>query len=91
MTLLAQAREMLANAVGPVAMEMVELMRDEMPHQLAQVVAMYLITGLVGGVRGMRIGPIQLGTGNPHAGRMVMAHETVQPMMWMVECATEVE
>ncbi len=85
------AREMLANAVGPLAMEMVELMRDEVSHQLAQVVAMNLLTGLIGGVRGMRIGDIQLGTGNSNARRIVMAHETVQPMMWMVECAAEVE
>jgi len=39
----------------------------------------------------MRIRDIQLGTAKPHAGRMVMAHETVQPMVWMVECAAEVE
>jgi hypothetical protein len=39
----------------------------------------------------MRIRDIQLSTAKPHAGRMVMAHETVQPMVWMVECAAEVE
>jgi hypothetical protein len=70
---------------------MVELMRDEIPHQLAQVVAMNLLAGLVCGVRGMGVGHIQLGAGNPHTGRMVMAHETVQPMMWMVERAAEIE
>ncbi len=52
---------------------------------------MDLLARLVGGAGGMRIRHVQLGTGNPHAGRMVMAHETVQPMMWMVECAAEVE
>ena len=52
---------------------------------------MNLIAGLVGSARGMRIGHVQLGTAKPHAGGMVMAHETVQPMMWMVECAAEVE
>jgi hypothetical protein len=72
-------------------MEMVELMGYQSFHKLAQAVAMNLLTGLVRRIRGMRIGHVQLGTGNPHAGRMVMAHETVQPMMWMVECAAEVE
>ncbi len=91
MTILAEAREMLANAVGSVAMEMVELMGDESPDQLAQAVAMNLVAGLVSGARGMRIGNVQLGTAKLHACGMVMAHETVQPMVWMVERAAEVE
>ena len=72
-------------------MEMIELVGDEQAHQLAQVVAMDFFAGLVSRAGRMRIRDIQLGTAKPHAGRMVMAHETVQPMVWMVECAAEVE
>ena len=82
---------MLADAVGSVAMEMVELMGDEIPHQLAQAVSMDFFAGLVSALRGVRIRHIQLGAGNPHASGMVMAHKPVQPMMRMVECAAEVE
>jgi len=72
-------------------MEMLELMADEQLHQLAQVVAMDFVARPVGGLGGVRIRHVQLSAGNPHAGRMIVAHKTVQPMMWMVECAAEVE
>jgi uncharacterized protein (DUF697 family) len=91
MALVAEVREMFAHAVRSVAMEMIELMGHEQPDQIAQAVAMDLVAGLVGRARGMRIRYIHLGAAKPHAGGMVMAHETVQPMMWMVECAAEVE
>ncbi len=52
---------------------------------------MDLFARLVSRAGRMRIRDIQLGTAKPHTGRMVMAHETVQPMVWMVECAAEVE
>jgi hypothetical protein len=52
---------------------------------------MDFFASLVSGARGLRISKVQLGTAKAHACRVVMAHETVQPMMWMVECAAEVK
>ena len=52
---------MLANAVGSVAMEMVELIGNETLHQFAQTVAMDLVAGLVSSACGMRIGDVQFG------------------------------
>jgi hypothetical protein len=72
-------------------MEMVDLMGHEKLDQFGQAVAMDLFAGLVSRARGIGVGNIQLGTAKLHARGMVMAHETVQPMVWMVERATEVE
>jgi len=72
-------------------MQMLELMGDQQAQQLMHPVAMYFFTRSIGSLSGVRVRRIQLGAAKLHTGRMIVAHETVQPMMWMVECAAEVE
>jgi hypothetical protein len=52
---------------------------------------MDFLASLVSGAGGIGIRNVQLGAAELHACRMVVAHETVQPMVWMVERAAEIE